>query len=284
MHASARLVAVFLAAVCALVVGATAASGATPGALYSYTLDGSTDRIPNQGTSDAALELRGTWSPSANGVRFDGDRAGRQSGAFARPAPGPTLRVASATHGVGVAIAFTYDAPDRGCYADTVNLTQIGRAAKNSTQIKLQLSDCGNGGGTSVQCRMVGNVSKAGSPPSRNSMVLVDGARYVAQCLKGPDPRTGTASMTIRVTRVDTGQVAETRHSIARTGTMSTSEALSVANKFPLPAKSRNTDQFVGEVARVAYCTATSFDAVRGCLDAEMSPAPLPAGARLWAV
>jgi hypothetical protein len=273
MKTRTRFISCLVAAASALVLTATAAHGATGAdAVYSYRLDGSTSRIPNQGVSSAVpLNLIANWSPAAGDVRFDGDLVLRRSVGIALPAAGPTLRVDSATQGVGAAIAFTYHTPASGCFADSVNLTQIGRFAANLTQLKIQLSKCADGGPTTVQCRMVGSVSSASTFPSRNSLGLVDGARYAALCLKGPDPRTGSATLAIRVTRLDTGQVVDTRHSIPRTGTMSSTQQLSVANKYPLPSQYANTDQFVGEVARVAYCTGISLEAVSGCLDTEMA-------------
>lgn len=266
-----RLLSSLVATASALVLGATTAQGATAAdVVYSYQLTGLTSRIPNLGiNSGVPLDLIGNWSPTAGGVRFDGDLISRRSVAVARPASGPTLRVDSATQGVGAAIAFTYRRPANGCFADSVNLTQIGRFAANQTQLKIQLSKCKDGGPTTVQCRMVGNVSSASTFPSRNSLALVDGARYVAHCLKGPDPATGSAALTIRVIRLDTGQVVDTVHAIPRTGTMISTQHLSVANKYPLPSQLGNTDQFVGDVARVAYCTGISLEAVSGCLEAQ---------------
>jgi hypothetical protein len=269
MKTSTRVVLPLVAAISAVILGATAAQGTTGAqSVYSYRLDGSASHITNRGvTAGVPLNLIGNWSAAAGSVRFDGDLVSRRSVGEARPASGPTLRVDSASQGVGAAIAFTYRAPAKGCFADSVNLTQIGRFATNLTQVKIQLSKCKDGGSTTVQCRMTGNVSSSSTLPSRNSLGLVNGVSYIAECLKGPDPGSGSATLAIRVTRVDTGQLVQTLHAIPRTGTMSSTQYLSVANKYPLPSPGSNTDQFVGEVSHVAYCTGISLDAVRGCLD-----------------
>jgi hypothetical protein len=251
------------------VLGVPAVSHAgTSTVLYSYDLAGSAGVVPDLAAAGGAvpLILLGDWSPGEQGVLFAGDLLGDQSVGVAKPGAGRTLDVNSATTGVGGAVVFRYTAPAGGCGRDSVNLTQIGRFGTNITQLKLQLSKCGEGA-THVQCRMVGNVSRAGTLPVRSSMALADGGLYVAQCLKGPDPSTGKATLQLRVVRLDAAGEAVNSFAVPRTGTMRSTAYLSVANKYPLTVQSRNSDQFVGEVLRVAYCTGSSAADVRTCLD-----------------
>jgi hypothetical protein len=51
---------------------------------------------------------------------------------------------------------------------------------------------------------------------------------------------------------------------------MVSDQYLSVANKYPLPGQANNTDQFSGDLAKVAFCKATATDAMTACLDAEV--------------
>ena len=48
---------------------------------------------------------------------------------------------------------------------------------------------------------------------------------------------------------------------------MKTTEAISVANKYPLPAPASNTDQFIGNLNHATYCVGTTGD-VSSCLTA----------------
>jgi hypothetical protein len=238
-------------------------------ALYAYAFDGGAVVVDNGVVGESMpLELLGDWSPADRGVHFAGDLAGRQSVAAAKPARGYTLDVDSATTGVGAAVSFRYLAPAGGCFADSVNLTQIGRFAVDTTQVKVQLSKCADqAGATTVECRMAGNVGAA-TRPVGSPVRLVDGGDYTAQCYKGPDPRTGQATLLLRVVRTDVAGVDDTSSfPVPRTGVMRSTAWLSVANKYPLAPPAKNTDQFVGEVAEVRWCTGESETAVRSCLD-----------------
>jgi hypothetical protein len=263
-----------VAALAVLVFNAGTAQAATPGAVYSYHLDGASASVVNQGSKTTVpLKLTGAWSQdrAGGGVHFAGDLVSQSSVGYAKPSSGATLSVASGTSGVGGAVAFTYHATTAGCFKDSVNLTQIGRFAANTTQVKLQLSKCGDATYTHVQCRVTGNVSSSATLPSRSTLALEDGVRYVARCFKGPDPASGKPRLTISVTRVDTADTVDSVSLIPRTGTMTSSAYLSVGNKYPLPAQAANTDQFVGEISRAAFCTGPSAQAVRDCLETEMT-------------
>jgi hypothetical protein len=53
-------------------------------------------------------------------------------------------------------------------------------------------------------------------------------------------------------------------------GTILSTKYLSAANKYPLPAPARNTDQFVGDMTRTVYCVGTPHDVLR-CLSAYLT-------------
>jgi hypothetical protein len=120
---------------------------------------------------------------------------------------------------------------------------------------------------------MVGSHSTTSDLPRRATQALVHGATYVVRCYKGPDPSSGTTTLTLRTTRIDAtaGNVSTTNtFAITRPGAMASTEYLSVANKYLLPQQSSNTDQFVGDVAKVAYCQATTLTTVTTCLSTEV--------------
>jgi hypothetical protein len=252
---------------------------ATPsvGSLYSYSFAGvTTTPLPNGAETNTGVPLKlfGTWAPSTLGIHFVGDKVSKRSVAFAKPTSGPTL-AAAASDAVGAAVKFRFEAPVPGaCYGDTHNVTQIGRFASGATQLKMQLSSCA-GSKTDVfaECRMVGANSTTADLPKRGSQALINSATYVVKCFKGPDPDTGQATLTLMTTKIDAvnGNVTTVNtFLITRPGAMVSSEYLSVANKYPMPGQKRNTDQFSGDVASVAYCKAPTTDALNVCLDTEV--------------
>jgi hypothetical protein len=254
-------------------------SSATPtiGSLYSYSFAGVTATpIPNGAEANTAVPLKlfGTWSTSTAGIHFVGDKASKRSVGFAKPTSGPTLN-AAASDAVGGAVKFRYEAPTSGtCFGDTHNVTQIGRFASGVAQLKMQLSSCGGTrAGVFAECRMVGANSTSADLPKRGTQALVNGSTYVVKCFKGPDPVTGQATLTLTTTKIDAvnGNVTTVNtFQITRPGAMVSSEYLSVANKYPLPAQTKNTDQFSGDVVKVAYCKAPAADALSLCLDTEV--------------
>ena len=257
----------------------TGSSSAAPtvGSLYSYTLTGVTTTPVANGAevnTGVPLKLVGNWTPSSVGINFVGDKTSKRSVAWAKPASGLTLN-AAASDAVGAGINFRYAAPATGaCYTDSRNITQIGRFGSGLTQLKIQLSSCaGNKTAVFPECRMVGANSTNADLPKRGTQALVNGATYVVKCFKGPDPATGQTTLTLETTKVDAvnGNVTTVNtFPITRPGAMSSSGYLSIANKYPMPAQSSNTDQFIGDVAKVAYCKAVATDTLLICLDAEV--------------
>ncbi|HSX32772.1 MAG TPA: hypothetical protein VLF91_00320 [Candidatus Saccharimonadales bacterium] len=252
------------------------AHAATANSLYSFTLDGSTSSVANAAASNtsAHLGLVGNWNQSSYGVHFAGDLASKQSGGSYKPSSGNTLNAPS-TNAVGAVIRFKYQAPaSNNCFNDSPNITQIGRFQANTAQIKIQLSNCGtSSNNVYVECRMAGASTPSSVLPVRNNLALVNGGDYIATCYKTPDPASGNATVTLRVVKIDTlygNTVENDNFSVAPTGAMTSQAYLSVANKFPMPAQSDNTDQFVGDVKKFSYCQATTTAAVSTCLGAEI--------------
>ncbi|HSX05999.1 MAG TPA: hypothetical protein VLF69_06015 [Candidatus Saccharimonadales bacterium] len=259
------------------------ASASTANSLYSYTLTGSSSTVSNAAASNtgANLSLVGDWNQSSYGVHFAGDLVSKQSGGDYKPASGNTINVPS-TSSVGAAVRFKYQAPASGnCFNDSSNITQVGRFAANTAQVKIQYSNCGNDSShVFVECRMAGASTPSSVLPVRNALALVNGNDYIAKCYKTPDPSSGNATVTLRVVKVDTlygNTVENDNFSVAPTGAITSAAYLSVANKFALPAQADNTDQFVGDVKKLSYCQATTTTAVSTCLGTEVpEPALAP--------
>jgi hypothetical protein len=264
------VVAVALAmAACALT--APRADAATAYSLYSYDLSQTSGSIVANGAAAftaVPLQLIGTWSPTPTGVYFTGDQTSQGSVGKAKPNTGSTINVAE-TKSVGVAIRFTYTAPVAGCFSDSPNLTQIGRFGNNVAQVKLQLSNCGISK-TAVypQCRVAGSQTPTSVWPRKSSVALVDGTTYVVHCMEGVTT-TGTRTFILRVTPLGSATTTN-QWTVPSPGAITSTSALSVANKYPLPSGSANTDQYVGEVQKVAYCMAGTPGLISGCLSTEI--------------
>lgn len=248
----------------------------TPQSLYSYTLDGTSGTIANEApyNTNVSMTLQGNWSDSSFGVRFDGNTTNKQSVGYAKPGSGPTVDV-PASQAFGGAVKFKYQAPQNGsCSANSRNVAQIGRFGDGLGQIKMQLSAC-NVSSTQafVQCRIAGSNSTSSDLPVTNSQALVDGATYIAKCAKNPDPTSGSGTLQLTVTRVDEvngNTVTKEDFAITRPGAITVWGYLSVANKYKLPSIANNTDQFVGDIAKVAYCAAGNMSLLDDCLDSEV--------------
>lgn len=261
------------------------AHAATPGTLYSYDFTGATLASPvvNQASANSGvnLNLYGAWSQSAFGIHFTGDLSGQQSVGYARAASGNTISVA-ANQAFGGASKFKYQAPTSGsCFSDSHNLTQIGRFGEGLAQVKVQFSNCGISSSVLMQCRMAGAQSTTSDVPMTSSQPLVNGEAYVAKCVKTPDPATGSAAMQLTVTRLSDAHTTTDTFAITPTGAITSTAYLSVGNKYALPAPADNTDQFTGDVAKVAYCASSMTPAVNSCLDTEVpvaapDPNPVP--------
>jgi hypothetical protein len=257
-----------------------AAYASTTDSIYSYALDGSSSTVSNNAASNsgADLSLVGDWSQTSFGVHFAGDTVSQQSGGSYKPSTGNTISVPT-TDAVGAGIDILYQAPASGsCFSDSSNLTQIGRFAANTGQIKLQYSNCGNDSShVYPECRMAGASTPVTVLPVRSTQALVGGNEYIIKCYKTTDPSMGNATITLRVVKVDTingNTVTNDTFSVSPTGAITSNAYLSVANKFALPIQANNTDQFVGDVAKASYCQASSVTAVSTCLDAE-EPEPV---------
>jgi hypothetical protein len=254
-------------------ISATGAGAAvsTPGLVYDFHFAGSTGTIANSATGGPAapLSLFGDWSLSGSGVHFAGNTSGERSVADGKPASGYSLN-APATEAVGLRARIRYFAPSVGaCFGDTPNITQIGRFVAHEAQAKIQLSKCADSRThVVVQCRFAGSLTPISVDPVSSTLHLINGDSYTIACMKAPDRTNGTAIVTLTVTRIDPtngDQVVMNKFTVSELGAMTTRQAVSAGNKYPLPSSANNTDQFVGNVTRIIYCVGTS-SVVRNCL------------------
>lgn len=254
---------------------ATTAAHHVPGLLYSYNFSG-TGRIVNNSSPSGPtprLALRGTWKRVPGGVRFYGNTHGAESVAYGRPASGYTINVPS-RNAFGVETRIVYYAPvGRRCFADTPNVTQIGRYSlrTKSAQAKIQLSSCATSRtGVLMECRFAGARSSPHARPVVGTLPLISRHAYNVRCVKSPDHPNGTATITLAVTDLDHPggrRTVTNTFSVPALGYLRTRNYISAGNKFPLPPPARNTDQFHGTVTRVVFCTGASA-AVGKCLAA----------------
>ncbi|WP_267546366.1 PKD domain-containing protein [Arthrobacter sp. H14-L1] len=281
MGAVKRLLAV-LATVSAVVgLGLATAITATAGSfslLYSYTFGDSLTTVANAApvNASATLSLKGSVSVPAGGaaVHFDGDTVAKASVGIARPTSGPTMS-ATAREAYGAVVKFTHQlVGTQKCFLDSHNYTQIGRFGTQLSQMKIQASKCStNSGAVFPECRVAGSLSATTIPVVRGTQALLNGMTYLVSCIKDPDGLTGKSTITLETSRLEPGGPVTTRNvvTVASTGAFTSYEWLSVANKYPLPVASENTDQVVGDVYRVAFCKAGSTPDVQSCL---AQPAP----------
>ncbi|HSX30594.1 MAG TPA: hypothetical protein VLE99_01635 [Candidatus Saccharimonadales bacterium] len=263
------------------------AHASTTNSIYSYDLTGSGSSFSNNAASNSGATLSilnysggspsGTqyWSHSSYGIHFTGNLTNQQTGAGYKPSTGNTVNT-PATSSLGAAVRFQYQAPGSGnCFSDSPNITQIGRFAANTGQLKIQLSNCGDDSShVHVMCRLAGASTPSTVLPVMNSLSLANNGDYIAKCYKTPDPGSGNATVTLRVVKVDTlngNTVENDTFSVAPTGAITSTAYLSVANKLAFPAQADNTDQFVGDIKKVSYCQATTTTAVSTCLDTEIA-------------
>jgi hypothetical protein len=237
---------------------------------YQYNFAGTTGTVANlaPGGPVLALKLQGSWTNAAHGVHFTGDTAGHHSIAAGQRASGYTLNV-PATQALGFGAQVVYNAPSSGsCFSDTPNVAQIGRFASYSAQAKLQLSKCADDKqGVVMECRFAGSKTPSSVLPRISSLALVNRHEYDLTCRKSPDTSAGKATVTLAVTDLSAsgGATVTKSFAVSALGALKTTAALSAGNKYPLPAPSQNTDQFVGDINKIVYCTGTS-SAVSACL------------------
>lgn len=249
-----------------LVTQLTRVNAVTSETQYSYDLRNVENGVAvNQASKNTGvnLNLSGNWSQHSSGVQFEGNKTSKQSVGYARYGNNNSTMVAS--DAIGSAVEFIYDASAGACATDSRNVTQIGRFATGASQLKIQFSNCSaNKSKTFVECRVVGNGAKSTDKPVRSTLALTDGTMYVASCSR--DVKTGSARpVTLKVTPVG-GQAVTNVFAYRDSGTFNATGYLSVANKYPLPTQTKNTDQFTGIVSRVVYCSATNLSDVTSCL------------------
>ncbi|HRJ91298.1 MAG TPA: hypothetical protein PLU21_03770 [Candidatus Saccharibacteria bacterium] len=248
-----------------LITQLTRVNAVTSETQYSYDLRNvQNGAVVNQATKNSGtkLYLEGNWSQHSSGVQFDGNKTNMQSVGQAKPGSTATL---TASDAIGAGVEFQYDASAGACTSDSRNVTQIGRFATGASQLKIQFSSCSaNKKATFVECRVVGSGAVSTDKPVRSTLALVDGMMYVASCAR--DVKTGsTRPVTLSVTPVG-GQTVSNVFAYRDSGTFNATGYLSVGNKYPLPAVSKNTDQFTGIISRVVYCSAANLNDVDACL------------------
>ena len=271
------IVQVLIAAVAAATAGtlvagpAVAKTHAVSALLYNYEFAGTTGTVNNSAPTGppVPLTLTGTWSAVTGGVHFSGDTSGHESVAYGKPTSGYTLNEpASAAVGFGALVR--YNSPASGqCFANTPNLTQIGRFAANSTQAKIQLTSCATSTTqVMMECRFAGSNAAPASDEVVSTLALVNSAQYNVSCVKSPD-LSGQTTVTLNVTRISTGQTVTTTATEPAMGALQTKEYISAGNKYALPPPANNTSQFNGDMTRTVYCAGTTA-AVSTCLAAHL--------------
>jgi hypothetical protein len=259
----------------ALLASSMAEATSIPTLLYDYQFTGATGTVINSapGGVVAPLQLSGNWQSVPTGVQFTGNTTGEWSVADGRPTSGYTLDEPPSM-AVGFGVNFTYQAPVNGtCFGDTPNITQIGRYHEHNAQAKIQLSGCSTSEtNVMTECRFSGSLTSPGTPPVVSTLPLISGNTYVVSCVKSPDQRNNTASITLSVTDVDATRgekkVVDT-FTVGAIGYMQTTQSISAGNKYPVPPPGSNTDQFNGIVTSTTYCAGTSAE-VNVCLSANL--------------
>ena len=254
---------------------AAVTGGPTSALLYDFGFAATRGTVSNAAPDGPAMRLTlyGSWWRVRGGVHFSGNTTGRRSIAYGQPGQGYTLDVPG-TRAIGFGARIRYEKPATGtCFADTPNITQIGRYGLPlaASQVKLQLSSCATSR-TRVfaECRISGTGSSSGTPPVVGTLPLVNGTGYDVSCVKSPDS-SGHTVITLRVVSLATRAARVNRFTVPAVGLIRSSQALSTGNKYPLPAPAHNTDQFVGNMARAMYCTGPLSD-VQHCLATYLVP------------
>ncbi|MBV9484879.1 MAG: hypothetical protein JO246_02360 [Frankiaceae bacterium] len=268
------LLVVVTAAASLLGSAGTAHAGATSALVYDYSLAGvSTASVPNSAPAGPTtdLSLYGAWSAQPDSVTFSGDTSGHRSIGYALPTAGTHTLDAGPGQSVGFGARFVYRPPAGGtCFRDSPNLTQVGRFNDYAAQAKIQLSKCADSTkAVFAECRFAGSLTPGTVTPVMSTLPMIPGKTYLVKCQKTPDA-SGRAKVTLTVTKKDPIAGNQTRvdtFAVAATGAIRTTEALSVANKYPLPAAPNNTDQFVGNIHEATYCVGSTTD-VTSCLAA----------------
>jgi hypothetical protein len=269
--AAKTIVAAVAAAAAGSLVGGPAAAetAAASPLLYDYNFAGTTGTVKNSAPNGphVSLKLFGTWSAVMGGVHFSGNASGHESVAYGKPASGYTLDEPSSA-AVGLGAVVRYNRPAGGkCFSDTPNLTQMGRYGPRSVQAKIQFTNCATSTTqVMMECRFAGGKAAPASDEVVSTLPLVNAAKYRVSCVKSPDTN-GKTTVTLKVTRISTGQTVTTTATEPAMGAMKTKEYISAGNKYPLPVPAANTSQFNGDMFRTVYCAGTTAQ-VNGCLAA----------------
>jgi hypothetical protein len=238
--------------------------------LYDYEFAGTTGTVANAAPKGPGvpLTMQGTWSDVPGGVDFSGNTTGDSSVAFGKPTSGYSI-YEPPTKAVGFGARILYYRPATGrCFGDTPNITQIGRftGTPSPTQAKIQLSSChASKRHVVIECRFAGLLTTTKKDhPVVSTLPLVNNREYNVSCVKSPD-QAGSATITLTVTTVSTGQTVTNTFNVGAIGTMRSRAYISAGNKYPLPPPAQNTDQFNGHMIRTVYCAGTTAD-VTSCL------------------
>lgn len=275
-----------------MIWGTATVSATTTNSIYSYDLDGSSSTVTNGAASNSGvnLTLEGDWSDTSFGTHFTGNTVDEMSVGYGRPGGGSDTINVPSTSSVGVTARFKFEGPPLGdlCFPDSHNITQIGRFGEDLSQVKIQTSNCYDADwAVFPECRFAGADSTTLDLPFPSSQQLVTGQTYIVRCYKTPDPVTGFPIATIDVTQENTfygNRTASDSFEITPTGTIQSTAYLSIANKYQLPSQENNTDQFIGDVSKVAFCQATTTAAVKTCLETENPDPVVPTPTREWVI
>jgi len=255
-------------------------ASATGTLLYQYNFSAaevSGNTVPNLATGTFAgvnLTLfalqNGDWSFANNnqGVQFTGDTTAHQSVAFGKPSSGDTINVANADT-LGAGVQFTFQAPTSSTCIDTPNIAQIGRSGTSGVgQVKIQLDNCTAGQPTHVQCRIAGSAStvQTDSPVKVSGLALTAGDQYNVKCTKGVGNGSGNATIAVTVVDKTTNTTVTASASRPVGDVVNSTEYVSAANKYKLPALSANTDQFNGILYTDSYCSGLTVSDAASCV------------------
>jgi hypothetical protein len=244
------------------------ASAASPSSLYTFDFRNTNGSLPNLAASNttAPMTLVGSWVSDSSGTQFSGDKVSTSSVGYAKPIAGSTIS-ATASESVGATALYTYTG---GCPTDSQNISQIGSFATNVSQVKLQISKC-RSGLVYPECRIAGSLTPQTAYAVRGTTPIQANTTYRQTCTKSPDTAT-SSTLVMELVRISQNgnQTFSNSFTIPRTGSIQSTSHLSVANKYPLPSQTNNTDQFSSKVVRVSYCKAANLADAQTCLSEEV--------------
>ncbi len=244
--------------------------------VYTYDLRDTTGTVSNTAALNAGVDLvlSGDWNSDSTGTTFTGDTEYSQSGGTAVPTSGPTLDF---TEDQAVGTAAVFSRLD-GCLNAMQLLTQTGNYANYQSQIKLQLSKCNSSSNNEVfpECRFAGENTLGSELALRGTTAIIADTPYRLECVKGPNAFSSN-SVTMRLTNLTTNQVSTDTFSISNTGDMSTTAAMGVGNRSPLPSQANNDVQLNGTIQKLGYCASDEVATTELCLETTVSYVAPPA-------